>query len=191
MNEKAVLLHYLTAERNAVMWKVEGLGERSARRPLTPTGTNLAGLVKHLACVEYGYFGLAVGRPPAEPLPGWGQDDDPMDDMWATAEESLAGVVAFYRRAIEHADAAISALDLDTPVTVPWWGPNGATTLRILLVHVIAETARHAGHADILREGLDGARGRQSSSTNLPEMSEATWAAYVDRLQGLADQFSD
>lgn len=114
-----------------------------------------------------------------------------MADMWATPDETVADVVAFYRRAIEHADATVAALNLDTEVTVPWWGPDGVASLRTLLVHVIAETARHAGHADILREGLDGARGFKDGNTNLPEIGEQTWASYRERLQGLAEQFPD
>ena len=88
---KADLHRYLRRGREAVLWKLDGLSEYDVRRPLTPTGTNLLGLVKHLATMEYGYFGDCFGRPPGEPLP-WTEEDaeDAEDnpDLWATADES-------------------------------------------------------------------------------------------------------
>jgi hypothetical protein len=84
---KETLHHYLRVAREAMLWKLDGLGEYDVRRPLTPTGTNLLGLVKHLALVEAGYFGVTFGRPVADQLPGWG-DDEPDTDMWAAPGES-------------------------------------------------------------------------------------------------------
>ena len=108
---KADLHHYLKAARDAVVWKLEGLSEYDARRPLTPTGTNLLGLVKHLASVEAGYFGETFDRPFPEPLPWFEEGAEPNADMWATADESLDGVVAFYRRVWAHSDRTIAELD--------------------------------------------------------------------------------
>ena len=68
------------------MWKLEGLSEYDSRRPMTPTGTNLLGLVKHVASVELGYFGETFGRPFDEPLP-WSVGAEANADMWATADE--------------------------------------------------------------------------------------------------------
>ena len=184
------LLPYLQEGREAVLWKLEGLGERDVRRPLTRTGTNLLGLVKHLAGVEAGYFGDVVGRPFPEPMP-WAQDDaEPNADMWATPQESREGLVALYRRVWAHSDAAIGAMPLDAVLTVPWWRPQTReVTLHRLLVHVTAETHRHAGHADVVRELLDGTAGVRAGSSNLPEdADDAWWAAHRDRVQASADQ---
>ena len=91
---KADLHDYLRNARQAVLWKLEGLSEYDVRRPRVPTGTNLLGLVKHLATVEWGHFGAAFGRPFEERLP-WVDDDnaEPNADMWATADESREYVV--------------------------------------------------------------------------------------------------
>ncbi|RPI23693.1 MAG: DUF664 domain-containing protein, partial [Actinobacteria bacterium] len=85
---KAVLHRYLQTGRDALLWKLEGLSEYDIRRPLVPTGTNLLGLVKHVASVELGYFGDCLGRPSGEPLPWYDDDAEPDADMWATAEET-------------------------------------------------------------------------------------------------------
>ena len=92
------------------MWKLDGLTEYDIRRPMVPTGTNLLGLVKHVASVELGYFGDCFGRPYDEPLPWLEDDAEPNADMWATADESREQIVGLYRRAWAHADATIDAL---------------------------------------------------------------------------------
>ena len=115
------LVGVLQAGRSAVLWKLDGLGEYDVRRPLVPTGTNLLGLVKHLAIVEASYFGAVFDRPFPEPLPWWDDDAEPNSDMWATPEESRAAIVGFYERAAAHADATIAALPLDAFGTVSWW----------------------------------------------------------------------
>ena len=117
---KGDLLGYLQAGREAVLWKLEGLCEYDVRRPLTPTGTNLLGLVKHLATVELGYFGETFGRPSGEPMPWLAQDAELSDDMWATAAESRGQIVALYHRAWRHADATIGMLPLEATGHVPW-----------------------------------------------------------------------
>ncbi|GIJ44019.1 hypothetical protein Val02_09050 [Virgisporangium aliadipatigenens] len=144
--------------REAVLWKLDGLGEYDVRRPLTPTGTNLLGLVKHLTLWESRYFGEVFGRPFPEPLPRWDDVEARGTDLWATERETRADLVGRYRRVWEHSDATITALDLGAPGCVPWW-PRPEVTLFAVLVHMLTETARHAGHADILREGLDGSTG--------------------------------
>lgn len=184
---KADLRRYLQAGRDALLWKLEGLSERDVRRPLTPTGTNLLGLVKHLTGIELGYFGDTFARPPAEPAPGFGGDDEPNADMWATADESREQVVQLYRQAWAHADATIDALPLDAPGRVPWWpGERGAVTLHRVLMHVIAETHRHAGHADIVRELIDGQAGLRDGNDNLPVVDRQWWDTYRRRLEDVA-----
>ena len=141
------------------MWKLDGLSEYDIRRPLTPTGTNLLGLIKHLATWEARYLGEIFGRPFPEPLPRW-DDEEAEDgaDMWATEDETRAEIVDRYRRVWAHSDATIDALPIDAPGHVPWW-PRPNVKLFNVMVHVLTEANRHAGHADILREQLDGATG--------------------------------
>ena len=184
---KAHLQHYLQSGRDALLWKLEGLDEYDIRRPVVPTGTNLLGLVKHVASVEAGYLGNTFGRPFPEPLPWMADDAEPNADMWATAEESRESVVSLYRRVWAHSDATIAALALDSPGTVAWWAADrSSVTLHRILVHMIAENQRHAGHADIARELIDGAAGLRQGVSNLPEMDEAWWNAYRERLERAA-----
>jgi uncharacterized damage-inducible protein DinB len=189
LDAKHDLHRYLQEGRDAVLWKLEGLSERDARRPLTPTGTNVLGLVKHLAGVEGGYFGEVFGRPFPEPMPWMEDDAEPNADMWATAEESRDDVVGLYRRVWEHSDATVEALALEDRGEVPWWRPETrSVTLHRVLVHVVAETQRHAGHADIVRELIDGEAGLRPAATNLPAGDAAWWSSYRARLQEVADQ---
>ena len=153
---KEQLVRYLQAARDAMVWKLDGVGEYDARRPLTPTGTNLLGLVKHLAYVELGYFTLSFGRPCPVPLPAYDDDADDNADLWATAGETREHILDLYRTAWHAAGETFDEFDLDAPGRVPWWPPREVTLGQIML-HVIAETNRHAGHADILRERIDGA----------------------------------
>ena len=171
MNEdkaKADLVRYLQTAREALLWKLEGLSEYDVRRPLTPTGTNLLGLVKHVASVELGYFGDTFGRPSGELLP-WFEDDAELNaDMWATADESREEIVGLYHRSWKHAEATFAALPLGATGHVPWWpAERSEVTLHQILVHMIAETNRHAGHADIVRELIDGSAGLREGNDNL------------------------
>jgi uncharacterized damage-inducible protein DinB len=184
---KTHLKRYLQTARDAVLWKLDGLDEYDARRPLTTTGTNLLGLVKHLASVEAGYFGATFGRPFPEPLPWYEEDAEPNADMWATADESRDHVVGFYRRVWVHADATIDGSGLDAVGRVPWWPEEWAeVTLHQILIHMIAETHRHAGHADIVRELVDGNVGYRKDNDNLPPADEAWWTSYRERLEEAA-----
>jgi uncharacterized damage-inducible protein DinB len=155
---KAYLLDDLRWTRESLLWKLDGLSEYDVRRPLTATGTNLLGLVKHLTLAEARYLGEIFGRPFAEPIPRWDDSAANRAHLWVTEHESRAEIVDRYARACRHADATVEALPVDTPGHVPWW-PQPDVKLFNVMVHVLTETARHAGHADILREGLDGAVG--------------------------------
>jgi uncharacterized damage-inducible protein DinB len=184
---KGMLHHYLQAQREALLWKLDGLDDYALRRPMTPTGTNLLGLVKHVGSVELDYFGNVFGRPPAEETPWMAEGAEDNADMFATPDQDLGWVTGFYRRAWRHADATIDALELDAPAVVPWWEPASRNTdLHRILVHVIAETARHAGHADILRETLDGQAGLGAGNSNLPGRDEAWWRQYREKLEAIA-----
>lgn len=185
---KSDLHHYLRAARESLVWKLDGLSEYDIRRPLTPTGTNLLGLVKHLASVELGYFGDCFGRPHGESLP-WFEDGAEINaDMWATPDESREQIVSLYHRAWAHADATIEELPLDAPGHVAWWpAERNPTSLHRVLVHMLAETQRHAGHADIVRELIDGAVGRHESD-DLPSDDQSWWHDYRERLERAARQ---
>jgi uncharacterized damage-inducible protein DinB len=189
---KADLRRYLQAARDALLWKLDGLSEYDIRRPLTPTGTNLLGVVKHVALVESGYLGETFGLPLDDPLPGLADDAEPNADMWATLDESREVVVGFYRRVWSHSDATIETLGLDATGHVPWWpADHNEVTLHRILVHLIAETHRHAGHADIVRELVDGAVGMREGNENLPPGGLAWWQEYRDRLQRVAQAALD
>ncbi|BCJ69549.1 DinB family protein [Polymorphospora rubra] len=165
----------LRRTRQALVWKLEGLSEYDVRRPLTATGTNLLGLVKHLATLEAWYFGEVFARPYPEPLGRW-QDADG-SDLWVTSGETREQIIDFYQRAWGHADATLDELPIDAPGHVPWW-PQPDVKLFNIMVHVLLETSRHAGHADILREQLDGRTGVRAEYEEQIDTAarEAYWA---------------
>lgn len=184
---KAYLRRYLQSAREALLWKLDGLSEYDMRRPMVPTGTNLLGLVKHVASMAAEYLGATFGRPFPESLPWLDESAETNADMWATAEESRERIVGLYHRAWAHADATIEALALDATGRVPWWPPErNEVTLHQILVHMIAETDRHAGHADIVRELIDGAAGLREGNDNLAPGDRAWWEAYRERLERVA-----
>jgi uncharacterized damage-inducible protein DinB len=186
---KADLHGYLKTARQALLWKLDGASEYDVRRPLVPTGTNLLGLVKHLASVEFAYFGATFGRPSDEPLPWFEDDAETNADMWATPDESREQIIALYHRAWAHADATIEALPLDTIGSVHWWPEERReVSLHRILVHVLAETNRHGGHADIVRELIDGNAGLREESTNLPDEDRAWWGIYWNTVEDAARQ---
>jgi hypothetical protein len=172
---KEHLHDHLRWVREALVWKLDGLCEYDIRRPLTPTGTNLLGLVKHLAVWESRYFGEVFGRPFPEPLPRWDDEAASGTDLWAAEHETRDEIVGLYRRVWEHSDATISALAIDAPGYVPWWRAD--VKLFSIMVHLLSDTTRHAGHADILREQLDGAVGMNAESAALEGHDSAFWEA--------------
>ncbi|GAA4415004.1 DinB family protein [Actinokineospora soli] len=161
--------------REALVRKLDGLSEYDIRRPMTPTGTNLLGLVKHLAVSEARYFGEVFGRPFPEPVPRWDDLSQRGVDLWATAHETREEITSRYQRAWAHSDATIAALKADSPGHVPWW-PRPDVMLFNILVHMLTETARHAGHADILREQLDGGTEMDPEALARRGLDEAYWA---------------
>jgi uncharacterized damage-inducible protein DinB len=190
-SQTADLQRYLQIAREALLWKLEGLSEYDIRRPLVPTGTNLLGLVKHVASVEAGYLGDTFGRPFGEPLPWIDEDAELNADMWATPEESRADIVGLYHRVWANSDATIEALPLDALGQVPWWPDDRReVTLHRILIHVIAETNRHAGHADIVRELIDGTVGLRPDNDNMVPGDKAWWDDYRNRLEQAAREAS-
>ncbi len=181
----ADLRRYLQESRDRLVSRLDGLSEYDVRRPMTPTGTNLLGLVKHLAGCEFGYLGDSVGRPAPVTLP-WFEDGSVWDgaDMWATADESRGELLDLYRRAWRHSDESIEQLGLDAPASVAWWAEEKRrTTLGSLLVRMITDTAQHAGQADIIRETIDGVVGADQSEIG----DAAYWEGYVADIQAAAD----
>jgi uncharacterized damage-inducible protein DinB len=151
--EKETLVAFLQKQRNLYLWKLEGLSDEDLRRPMVPSGTNLLGMLKHLAAVEYMWFCQTFGRE-MEPLPF--DDDDPDADLRVAPHETTQDIYDFYARARAAADAVIDEVALEDEGT-SWAGD--ACSLRWVIVHMIEEVARHAGHADIVRELIDNRTG--------------------------------
>jgi Protein of unknown function (DUF664) len=184
---KEELHRKLQASRAVLLSRLDGLSEYDRRRPMSPTGTNLLGLVKHLAGLEYGYLGEALGRPAPEAM-SWIEDGSIWQDadMWATPEEASEYIIGLYQRACAHADRVITGLALDAPASVAHW-PTGRreTTLGVLLIRMATETAQHAGHADIVRELIDGKAGADHDPIDEPARQ-----AYLAQVQAAADTFA-
>lgn len=185
-DEKPLLHAHLRLHRDALVWKLEGLGDTDLRRPMTRTGTNLLGIVKHLTGVESAYFCDAFGRP--RPELAWESDEDAamgeLSDMYAKPDESSHEIVASYRAATAAADQSIDELDLDTMgrhhIGIP-------VSLRWMLLTVLLDTARHAGHADIIRELIDGAAGSHREWPGVRAEDENYWETYLARVRGEVD----
>ena len=186
-DEKALLHTHLQLQRDALLWKLEGLGEPELRRPMTGTGTSLLGLVKHLTGIEGAYFCDAFGR--ERPPLAWEADEDAalgeFSDMYAKPDETAEEIVACYRAATAAADQSIAALDLDATgrhhlgITV---------SLRWMLLTVLLDTARHAGHADIVRELIDGAAGSHRQWPGVrPTDDDEYRDTYLARVRGEVD----
>ncbi|MEU9172356.1 DinB family protein [Streptomyces sp. NPDC048420] len=184
--DAADLRLYLQDARDSLLRKLDGLGEYDARRPLTPTGTNLLGLVKHLAGAEAIYFGETFGRPLPGAQPLWITGAaEPNADLWATPEESREQIVDAYHRACAHADETLDTLPLDTVGRVPR-PPHAELTLHRILVHMIAETHRHVGHADVVRELVDGSVGQRGEGDNMAPGDGDWWEQYRNRVEEAA-----
>jgi len=189
---KAELVEPLAKLNDAVLSKLEGLGEYDLRRPMTPTGTNLLGIVKHLASVQAEYFGDVFGRRWPEPMPWLGEGSEINDDMFATADEASAWVLDFYRQSWAHATETIASATLDDVGEVSWWPEERRhPTLRAVVLHMTAETARHAGHIDIVRELIDGAAGRFAGDASIASDDEVDWPAYTAKVEAAARQAPD
>jgi hypothetical protein len=185
---KADLKLYMQRGRETLLWKLDGLSEYDIRRPLVPTGTNLLGLIKHAASSELVYFGATFGRPFGEQL-SWVRDGAERNaDMWATADESRQEIVGLYHWVWAHSDTTINALPLDAIGHVPHWpvGQN-EVSLHLILVHVTAGK-RHAGHADIVRELIDGAVGLLEGHSNMPPGDQEWWDNYRSRRERVAQE---
>ncbi|MFG2620821.1 DinB family protein [Streptomyces sp. NPDC048507] len=176
---------YLRDARDVLLWKLEGLSEYDVRRPVTPSGTNLLGLVKHATGAEAMYFGATFGRPFDAPGLWITGDAEPNADLWVTPDETRERVVGLYRAACAHSDETIAALDLEHVGRVGW-GDRAEVSLHRSLVHMIAETGRHAGHADLVRELVDGRTGLRPGAESLPDGDAAWWREHRARVERAA-----
>ena len=185
---KGALIEALARLQEAVLWKLDGISDYDLRRPLTATGSNLLGIVKHLAAVQAGYFGECFGRPFPHPMP-WFEPQAPVNaDMWVTPQESTASIIELYRASWAHAVETFAVIPGDRTGLVPWWpADRNRPSLITLLVHVSVETARHAGHLDIVRELIDERAGRFADDRSMPHDDEIDWAAYRAQVQEAAD----
>lgn len=184
--ERALLRTHLRVVQDALLWKLEGLSDADLRRPMTKTGTNLIGIVKHLTGVTYGYLCSAFGR--ERETFDWEHDEELFYglDMWATPEESTEEIIAAYRRACDAASQTIDELDLDT---VGRHHTGLKVSLRWMILNVLTDTTRHAGHADVVREAIDGSVGTDPVLTNTHSGDEEEyWRMYVARINGELDR---
>jgi uncharacterized damage-inducible protein DinB len=184
---KEDLLGYLRSARDGLLAKLDGLSPYDARRPMTPTATNLLGLVKHVAFVQAGYLGATFGRPFPDQPPWETEGAATDDDMWVRADESTEDIVGLFRRSSAHADATVEALPLDAVGHVPWWpAERREVTLHRMVLHMVAEVDRHAGQADIVRELIDGTAGLVAPGSSLPERDPADWETYRNKIEAAA-----
>lgn len=181
---KGHLHDHLRWVREALAWKLDGLSEYDIRRPMTSTGTNLLGLVKHAAVSSSRYFGEVFGRPFPEPLPRWDDEAARGTEFWAARHETRQEISSLYQRVWAHSDATINALAIDAGGYVPWW--HEEVMLFNIMVHVLSDTTRHAGHADILREHLDGAVGVLPDSTPRHGHDSSFWQARCETIEQAA-----
>lgn len=188
LDVKEDLHSYLRGARETLVWKLDGLSEYDIRRPLTPTGTNLLGLVKHSTATHLGYFGEVLGRSSDALGARFSGDTGPAAEFWATTDETREDIVDGYRDACEFSDATIGELTLDAVGEVRWWG-DAPVTLHHVLVHVTADTQRHAGHADIIRELIDGSVGLLKGADNLHIRDAAEQQRFRDQVEAAAAQF--
>jgi uncharacterized damage-inducible protein DinB len=182
--EKSLLRAQLNAARDALIWKVEGLDEAQRRRPMTPTGTNLVGLVKHMTWIEGWYLCEFFGR--KRPHLEWEWELDAEwghhSHMYAKPEETTAELIDAYRATTAAADQAIDELELDA-MGQHWSGEP--VSFRSMLVTVLVDTVRHAGHADIMRELIDGTTGDRGSPSGFYGGADEDYRlAFLARVRG-------
>ena len=179
---KEYLHEELHWNRDAILWKLDGLSEYDIRRPLTASGTNLLGLIKHLSYSGARYFGEVFERPFPDTVPLWNDKAAWKNEHWAAEHETRADIIGLYHRVWEHADATINTLPIDAPGRVPWW-PEPDVKLFNVMIHILSETTRHAGHADILREQLDGNTG---TAAGHDQDDAASWEARRAKIERAA-----
>ena len=160
-SERADLLDTLTKSRFFLRFTARDLTDDQARRPEPVSGLCVGGLIKHVTRVEHAWAEFAQGRPGG--LTGEAETDPQahQNSFVMAPEESMAGLLERYEQVAARTDGLVATLDLDESHPLPqapWFEPGARWTTRRVLLHIIAETAQHAGHADLVREGIDGAK---------------------------------
>lgn len=164
--ERRDLIESLHTQRAFLRHTVAGLTDDQARQRTTVSELTLGGLVKHVMLTEAGWLDFAEHGAP-EAFAAGADDGGPSEEQLAARraeftllpEETLAEVLARYEEVAARADRLVATLDLDHAWPLPpapWFEPGATRSVRRVLTHVVGETAQHAGHADILREALDG-----------------------------------
>lgn len=161
MTARDPLLEALNGQRRHVLAVVEGLDDDALRRPVAPSGWSVVEMLRHLTLGDERYwFHTVTGGVPLDYWPTAPETFDRPDDWYVAEDESPADVVRQYREAIAESDRIIAAAGLDAAPRRPedWWGAAGLQfpDLRSVVLHVIVDTATHAGHLDVVRELLDG-----------------------------------
>jgi len=156
VDEAPTLRQFLDYQRTVVIRKVAGLSDHDASKPMTASGLSILGVIKHLIDVERWWFGICFT---GADLPLASSDDDPDADFRIEPGETVEQIVAAYRAEIDSANRVIAGASLDQHSVRPSRRLGKTISMRWILVHMIEETARHAGHADLMRESLDGATG--------------------------------
>jgi hypothetical protein len=157
--ERADLLETLRVHRHFLRTTVAGLTEQQVRTRSTVSELTLGGLVKHVAATEAGWIDFVLEGPQVMAAPEDGDYSAWEDGFRLTGEETLAGVLERYAEVAARTDALVGTVDLDQSWPLPpapWFEPGATRSARRVFLHVVAETAQHAGHADILREAIDG-----------------------------------
>ena len=151
--ERETLGRYLDRYRDVVRWKLQGVSEEDARRPMVPSGTSLLGVIQHLAYVERWWFQMVIAGDDVE-FPGG--EGDPDADFRIEDDQTIESVLDFYEAECDRSREILAGLeDLDDVREAH----GSDVSLRRILVHMVEEVARHAGHMDIVRELIDGATG--------------------------------
>ncbi len=160
-DERTSLTQFLDFHRATLISRIEGLTIEQLAVTRPPSALTLAGLIKHLALVEDSWFvDRMAGRPLPEPWRSAPFDDDEDWDFHSATDDSPEELLALYRAACDRSRAVVAEYDdLDALSVVPSRGDEGLFSLRWILLHMIEETARHNGHADLLRESIDGLTG--------------------------------
>ena len=186
MDQKQILHRYLDKQRKALVAKLDGVGERDVRWPMTQTGTNLLGLVKHVASVELGYFGEVFDRPSHVPLPWFDEGAEINADMWATAEESRTDIVSLYEQA---------AQSMQTPPSRRFRSTRGVEFRGGLLIgnrspcnrSWCTSRQRSLGTQAMLTSSASSStRAAGDHDGNVPDQTAQEWASYRLRLEEAA-----
>jgi hypothetical protein len=161
-NERADLLETLATHRSFLRQTVQGLTDDQAARRTTASQLCLGGIIKHVTKMEEQWADFIVEGPAASGGADQAALEAHEDSFHMLADETLAGLVDRYQQAAERTDSILASLpSVDAAHALPqapWFEPGARWTARRVILHILAETAQHAGHADIIRETLDGAK---------------------------------